>query len=240
MSPVLRPDLADALRRDWGKLTIAAHRQSLITDALNSRRDCFVNPRIVGAVKRLCFYYPKTGEHILGQLLSRRIYDESAAIDFVSEELLPTQRPSLANASFRRYLAKNGRTAALGAVEIFKEHLEELEARIAEAELSRQRGFDVSSDGQRFPNNSTYLERARLRSMYSEFLKCIEGGTRSLMSIASHEEQIELLAATMRFRSDRIDHLIPALIDQARTHQFYATDWLIEAYQKRLAMVAPR
>jgi len=118
MSPTLTPELADAVRLDWSNLTANDHRESLILDVLESRREYFDIMRTMGAVRRLCFYYPRAAERLLCTLLSRRVYNESAAMEFAFKKLVTHRTYGDRVRLFKGYVAQNGKTEAIGVVEI--------------------------------------------------------------------------------------------------------------------------
>ncbi|MGH8045670.1 MAG: hypothetical protein ACREKL_00360, partial [Chthoniobacterales bacterium] len=79
------PTLSAATKADWFGLTPAAHEQSLLNDVEHgplglARRD---------AVKRLLFYYPKSGEQLALKLLDRPLCDPALASKIVEKRLLP-------------------------------------------------------------------------------------------------------------------------------------------------------
>jgi len=83
-SPTHTPALADAAVAEWQGLTPAQHQGSLILDAYSLN----YSPTAIGALQRLCFYYPETGERAALALLHRPIYDSSVTYDFVMQQLL--------------------------------------------------------------------------------------------------------------------------------------------------------
>lgn len=100
-SPVQTRVLADAARRDWGGVTEAGHRQSLIRDVLS-------NPfsyEQSGALWKICSYYPGAGEAIAIRLLQQPYYDYQAVGSFVETELLDSPRISDCRRRIARFAA---------------------------------------------------------------------------------------------------------------------------------------
>jgi hypothetical protein len=98
-SPIEYPALARATRADWSGLTAEQHDQSLQAD-LNAFS---VYGRPSEAIQRLLFFYPLSGRKRVDPLLKRKVFDEDAVYDFISNELLkaPAERQELLIARFR-------------------------------------------------------------------------------------------------------------------------------------------
>lgn len=237
MSPGLRPDLLRIVRAEWCHLTAEDHRHSLEQDALTSRRDHFglKNQRTIGAVKRLCFYYPQAAEQVLHGLLSRRVYNQSNALDFVLDELGENRDLGSASMLLEQYRARYGETEAIGAVEIISEQLAKLRESIANIEAEIRFGESVSVNGIAFErSHESYEEREYLSQLLEHFLPLI-GGASALDTVASPQEQIALLDATLEFPSKKVDAVLNILIDPAHDLDVYSSRDLIDACERRRA-----
>jgi len=240
MSPRLRPDLLRAVKVEWGHLTANDHRNSLIHDALKSHRDGFDNPRRIGAVKRLCFYYPRVAEDVLHRLLSRRVYHESSAVDFVFDELIENPGSDDATRLLEQYIVDNGETEAIGAVATLFEELTELRERIAELEAKTGFGTSVSVNGVPFDrNHQMYGQRERLSQLLDALLPLI-GGPSALENVAFINEQVDLLDVTVGFASKKVDELLPTVVDQAIELRTLRSNELIAACERRMAQQGTR
>src|SRR5208283_1720947 len=98
-SPIEYPSLARATRADWSGLTAEQHDQSLQADL--SAFSVYGRPS--EAIQRLLFFYPLSGRKRVDPLLKRKVFDEDAVYDFISNELLkgPAERQELLIARFR-------------------------------------------------------------------------------------------------------------------------------------------
>jgi hypothetical protein len=110
-SPVERPALARAVKQDWGNLTRAAHRQSLIDDVLYDNR--YVWASSPDALERLCFYYPGAAERITLKLLSYPVDDSVSrrADEFIQQELLTLEDPSVWRRRSTQFKVREGKAA---------------------------------------------------------------------------------------------------------------------------------
>jgi hypothetical protein len=102
-SPVVNPDLADAVRKDWTGLTAEQHKESLITDAIGTSTDC--DP---GALIRLYLYHPEAVDPIAVKLLSRPRYDWFKLREFLYERLPNGKTPEDRRKMIADYVAENG------------------------------------------------------------------------------------------------------------------------------------
>jgi hypothetical protein len=82
-SPVQTPALAAAVKADWGGLTPEEHERSLRQDALDLAYGAASN-----ALVRLLYYYPRSGEALVLQMLDRPFYDRELVFDFFHEKLV--------------------------------------------------------------------------------------------------------------------------------------------------------
>ncbi len=86
-SPILTPNLAAHVRKDWSGLTKEQHIESLLADY--HAVDYTMRP--LEGLKRFAFYYPKESEAILTQMLDRQLIGWTGytrVFDFVHKELL--------------------------------------------------------------------------------------------------------------------------------------------------------
>ena len=84
-SPVETPALAAAVKADWEGLTPKEHEQSLRQDALISAPS---------AVVRLLYYYPRTGEALVIQMLDRPFYDRQLVFTLFDQQLMEARDES--------------------------------------------------------------------------------------------------------------------------------------------------
>lgn len=103
-SPVERPALAAAVRRDWSGLTPEQHARSLEHDITDED----AKPLATDALTRLCFYYPDTGEKLALRILSRSLNEDRASRPFV-EKLIATGAPKRWRPMLEGFLARNGK-----------------------------------------------------------------------------------------------------------------------------------
>jgi hypothetical protein len=61
------------------------------------------------------------------------------------------------------------------------------------------------------------------------------GGVEELASVASDGEHLLFLYATMNFRSQKVDRMVPSIIHQAKDLDSLGNDELIEACRLRIA-----
>lgn len=81
-SPVLIPELAATIRKEWSGLTREEHKQSLI-------QDCYYYPEFVSpirALKRLLVYYPDDGKRMLLEWFFRKEVDENLITNFLQNQ----------------------------------------------------------------------------------------------------------------------------------------------------------
>jgi ankyrin repeat protein len=98
-----QPDQIANLVKEWGGLTAARHRASLLRDA---RKAIYVEARIE-ALKRLAWYHPDAQERLALKLLALPVRAAVDAQDFIEEKLLPAtakERQRL----FRAFVARHG------------------------------------------------------------------------------------------------------------------------------------
>lgn len=79
-SPLLYPQLARAVKADWGNLTAEEHAQSLRADILQRNERGYPGPHSWNAIRALLFYYPDTGRETVGQLLRRSLVDSDPVV----------------------------------------------------------------------------------------------------------------------------------------------------------------
>lgn len=106
-SPIERPSLADAVKKDWQGLTEKGHADQLENDAYS------LWPYASGsAVKRLLYYYPDRGETVVKRLLSRKVYDYMAIWDIGDDKLMKTSDPKEWRRIYAETEAQYGKDAA--------------------------------------------------------------------------------------------------------------------------------
>ena len=108
-SPVKTPALATAIKADWSKLTPTEHEKSLVLDA---HRLDYDSP--AEALKRLWFYYPKTGERLILEMLNRPLYDKNLTYDFFENILVPLKNVDEAGKLLRDFRIEKGEPNYLG------------------------------------------------------------------------------------------------------------------------------
>src|SRR5262249_48770769 len=72
-SPTHAPSIAKELRAQWGGLTPAKHRASLLADLMQEED----NDLRIAAAKRLAYYYPKTIHEPFVKLLKRPVFNST-------------------------------------------------------------------------------------------------------------------------------------------------------------------
>jgi len=106
-SPVATPSLAAAVKHDWSGVTAEEHKQSLMRLGTG---DWWIADS--GAVKRLCFYYPRDGEEFVARLLRRPLYDDNALFFFVWDRLVKEKQPEKWKLLVDDFVEENGDAAA--------------------------------------------------------------------------------------------------------------------------------
>jgi hypothetical protein len=144
-SPVQTPELAAAVRTDWGGLTAEEHKRSLAMDALKPDYPWAVGAALV----RLCFYYPADGEELAARLLAKpgdvpthaRVIEALGAVRNGSVDRLVEQA---AAADAQAPLSEQGHTELITALAPFRsEAVDEAVRRMfLAADLKRYKGFE--------------------------------------------------------------------------------------------------
>jgi ankyrin repeat protein len=124
MSPTHAPSIAKELRAEWGGLTPAKHRASLLADLMQREN----NYRRIPAAKRLGYYYPEALAEPVIKLLKRPVFDVFIAESFARDQLYRAKDAKEARALFEAFLKKEGEAYRHGIqLQLFSD-LETLEA----------------------------------------------------------------------------------------------------------------
>lgn len=102
-SPTHTPALAQAVRAEWQGLTPEGYRASLLRDAYNTGNLLTSE----GALQRLCFYYPDTGERLTATMLQHPLYDSMITDDFVTQQL--AMPPQVWKSNLDRFVRAHGK-----------------------------------------------------------------------------------------------------------------------------------
>jgi len=103
-SPVLCPDLRDAVRSEWTKLTPEEHRRSLLADA--TKPDW--SGRADGGISRLLRYYPDAAASAVLKRLDAPLYDWGPIREFAQQTLYTTADAAVRKKLIDDFIAKNG------------------------------------------------------------------------------------------------------------------------------------
>jgi ankyrin repeat protein len=112
------------VRRRWQGLTPAKHRASLIADF----REPDTVERLIGACKRLSYYYPDTLEPLALELLKRPTYDVLDVFDFVRNRLYAAADAKERRKLFDAYLDEHGIATRDGILLLLFQDLDDQEA----------------------------------------------------------------------------------------------------------------
>ncbi|MBW3538706.1 MAG: hypothetical protein KY476_00400 [Planctomycetes bacterium] len=207
-SPVAVPALAAAVRKDWGGLVPAEHRRSLIEDAWAVHPDPWGSARVSGAVQRLCFYYPQAGEKTVLSLLSRDVYSLSRAVDQFTT-LLDSTELSEQLRHFDTYRQKHGDNAATSVVILLRDEQDEM---IENFEFLARPGTSISMSISIEEYRARFKRLQRLLPALERWLPDAHD-PRWLASIVQQEQLID---ATARFPSPRIDAAVEDVFRRSR------------------------
>ena len=123
-SPTYSERLRKAVKKEWGTLTPAQHKESLIRD--------FKEPdsenRRIGAAIRLGYYYPAELEPLVLAQLVEPLYDVFQVNDLVRDKLYPAKDAKQRRALLDAFIAKAGEHARLGVLDYLFEDLDLQEA----------------------------------------------------------------------------------------------------------------
>lgn len=127
-SPSRSTALREALKKEWGGLTMERHKASLVADFLTPDSD----DRRVGACKRLAYYYPDALEPLALRFLAAPTYSTSGVEKFVRDQLYHADTPQERRELFDAFVAKYGEGGLQGVLlQLFQDlkTLEEWEER---------------------------------------------------------------------------------------------------------------
>jgi ankyrin repeat protein len=100
-----RPEEVAKLRREWGRLTPALHKASLLRDA----RRALEEREQISACKRLAYYYPDALEQLALQLLAIPTWNDEGVSEFIEEQLDTAKDAKERRQRFNAFVAKHGK-----------------------------------------------------------------------------------------------------------------------------------
>jgi ankyrin repeat protein len=211
-SPTASPELCSGVRKCWSGLTEQKHRESLIADFLKPDND----NRLIGAAKRLAYYYPDALEPLALKLLAMPRFEPWKVTRFVAAQLYAAKTPIEAKDLLDQFVVQNGSGAREGVLQQLKEDLKEVE---------RYEGNQKT----RKPPSYGDKPRKLLVSLYHKKpdIRSTEIAESSAISTAQLERFIE--GGLIYDQSDRIDRAIRDLIVRPESN-----DGLALACMKRL------
>lgn len=226
-SPSADPRLAAAIRADWSGLTIAEHRRSLIADAfLLDQFDLFDPERSPAyAVRRLCHYYPRTAEHVLDKLFSRKLYGNSEAFSFAVDHLKAVSDDVVWKPKFERFRRLKGETAAIGALLELRRIRREIEGDVAVAKS----GIEVRGGEPRMPE----VELQHVNAVLNKLLPTV-GGESALETVASYHQQTVMLKVIVGCAPKSLTQRLPNLMNQVKVGDHWEEERFLEACVKVL------
>jgi len=197
-SPVVTKSLAEAVKNDWAHLTAEDHERSLIADA---QSPYWGSPP--PALERLAFYYPEAAEPVAASLLARTLYDSDVVWTFIEDELVKSDGPNEWRELVRKFRDAQG-------------------AAIADTVPYWLHWIYWETD---FERDEEFLRKQQLASeilktLFSEY----DVENPPALDAAEVEDQVSIVRAVRRLKSDRVDESMHRLFISASRSSFLQSD----------------
>jgi ankyrin repeat protein len=123
-SPTSSESLRNAIKKEWGELTPAKHKTSLISDF----KEPDFEDRRTDAALRIGYYYPQELEPLVLAQLAEPLFDGFKVEELVREKLYPANDAQERKALLAKFIAENGEQSRAGIVEYLFDDLDMQEA----------------------------------------------------------------------------------------------------------------
>jgi hypothetical protein len=209
-SPTYSAALQKTIKKEWGKLTPASHKESLIRDFMEPDSEY----RRAGAAVRLGYYYPEALEPLVLKQLAEPRYNVFKVHDLIRDRLYPEKDVKKRKALLAEFLKQEGVASRDG---ILRCLFEDLDLQIADEEAR------VSP-----PLNGKYKARACLMELFG-YPRTVKSSDQPYAQSIENCTQARFIDAITFFHTRNID--------QAARRMLHSTDeeYLVRACARYLA-----
>jgi hypothetical protein len=192
-SPTTSRSLRKVIKEEWGGITPAQHKESLVRDFLKPDHEY----RRIGACLRLGFYYPEAIERLALKQLAEPRYDTYKVESFVCEKLYPEKDPKMRDRLTKAFIAHEGEGSRDGIqLQLFHD------LRLREAD---------EKGGLSFSFRGKYDSRACLVELFS-YPKTVTSANEPFFRSVDNAAQARFIDALAFFPSPKIDVAIRRIL----------------------------